>query len=98
MSSTNTLARSLHDAGLATWFGGSLMGDVALNGAASTARTPQDRNAIASTGWARWTPVNLAAIGAHLVGGAAIVAANRKRIGGQRGVAATTIVKTALTV
>ena len=33
MAQDNTLARSLHDLGLATWFGGSLMGAVGLNGA-----------------------------------------------------------------
>jgi hypothetical protein len=35
MAQDNTLARSLHDVGLAAWFGGSLMGAVGLNGAAS---------------------------------------------------------------
>ena len=33
MAADNTLSRSLHDLGLATWFGGSLMGAVGLNGA-----------------------------------------------------------------
>ena len=28
----DTLARSLHDLGLAAWFGGSLMGAIGLNG------------------------------------------------------------------
>jgi hypothetical protein len=31
----NTVARTLHDLGLAAWFGGSLMGATGLNGAAS---------------------------------------------------------------
>jgi hypothetical protein len=35
MSERNTLVRSLHDVGLAAWFGGSLMGAVGLNGAAA---------------------------------------------------------------
>src|SRR4051812_21266058 len=34
LSERNTLVRSLHDLGLAAWFGGSLMGAVGLNGAA----------------------------------------------------------------
>ncbi|MFF2206234.1 hypothetical protein [Streptomyces sp. NPDC058145] len=34
MSGRNTVIRSLHDLGLAAWFGGSLMGAVGLNGAA----------------------------------------------------------------
>jgi len=97
MANTNTVARSLHDLGLATWFGGSLMGDIGLNGAASEARDPKERNRIASSGWARWTPVNLGAIAAHLAGGALITVANRGRIAGQRGVATTSLAKTVLT-
>ena len=34
MAQDNTVARSLHDLGLAAWFGGSLMGAVGVNGAA----------------------------------------------------------------
>ena len=97
MANTNTIARSLHDIGLATWFGGSLMGDVGLNGAASTAADERERNSIASAGWARWTPINFGAIAAHLVGGVLITAANKGRLAGQRGVATTSIVKTAVT-
>ncbi len=97
MSERNTLVRSLHDLGLAAWFGGSLMGAVGLNGAAEreggNLRTAQ----IASDGWARWTPVNAAAIGAHLVGAVGILATNRKRVVGQRGVGASTVAKTVLT-
>ncbi|MGI9028959.1 MAG: hypothetical protein ACR2HP_03100 [Ilumatobacteraceae bacterium] len=97
MADTNTLARSLNDLGLATWFGGSLMGNVGLNGAASTATDPQERNSIASTGWSRWTPVNLGAIVAHLAGGAMLTVANKARVAGQEGVARTTLVRTAVT-
>ena len=97
MSERNTIVRSLHDLGLAAWFGGSLMGAVGLNGAAEheggNLRTAQ----IASNGWARWTPVNAAAIGAHLVGGAGVLLANRGRVAGQRGVGASTVAKTVLT-
>lgn len=97
MAETNSVARSLHDVGLAAWFGGSLMGAVGLNGAAAQAKDPTERNAIASAGWARWTPVNLAAIGAHLVGGALLVANNKARLGSQKGVATSSLVKTGLT-
>jgi hypothetical protein len=55
MAQDNTLARSLHDVGLATWFGGSLMGAVGLNGAAATVAQPTQRPRVANTGWARWT-------------------------------------------
>src|ERR687891_689424 len=38
MAQDNTLARSLHDLGLATWFGGSLMGAVGIKGRLATQR------------------------------------------------------------
>jgi hypothetical protein len=61
MSQRDTVLRSMHDAGLAAWFGGSLMGAVSLNGAAAQANSPTDRLRIASAGWDRWAPVNAAA-------------------------------------
>ena len=62
MSTRNTVIRSLHDLGAAAWFGGSLMGAIGVNGAASAVREPQDRARVASVGWAKWSPVNAAAI------------------------------------
>ena len=49
----HTLARTLHDVGLATWFGGSLMGAVGLNGAAASLRNPDERSSSATVGWSR---------------------------------------------
>jgi CBS domain-containing protein len=97
MAQDNTVARSLHDLGLATWFGGSLMGAVGLNGAAAVVDQPQQRLRVANAGWARWTPVNLAGIAAHVAGGSVLLMANKGRLAGQRGVATATIAKTALT-
>jgi CBS domain-containing protein len=97
MAQDNTLARSLHDLGLAAWFGGSLMGAVGLNGAAAVVDQAEQRLRVANAGWARWTPVNLAGIAAHLAGGAVLLAANKGRLASQRGVATATITKTALT-
>jgi len=68
MAADNTLSRSLHDVGLAAWFGGSLMGAVGLNGAAAQVEEPKQRLRVANSGWNRWTPVNLASIAAHLAG------------------------------
>jgi hypothetical protein len=93
----NTLARTLHDVGLAAWFGGSLMGAAGVNSAAAAVHEPTERLRVANTGWARWTPLNLAGIAAHLAGGTALTAANRGRIAGQQGVATTIMVKTTLT-
>jgi len=97
MSERNTLVRSLHDVGLAAWFGGTLAGAVGNNGAAADVPDRMQRLRVASAGWARWTPVNAIAIGAHLVGGAGLLLANRKRVAGQRGVGASTVAKLALT-
>jgi hypothetical protein len=96
-SSRNTLVRSLHDLGAAGWFGGSLMGAVGLNGAADSVRDSKDRARVAATGWAKWAPVNAAAIGAHLIGGAGILLANRDRAKHQEGVTSNTVVKIVLT-
>ena len=69
----NTVARTLHDLGLAAWFGGSLMGAAGLNGAAAVVEDLTQRLRVANSGRARWTPLNLAGIAAHL----AIVAPER---------------------
>jgi hypothetical protein len=97
MSERDTVLRSMHDAGLAAWFGGSLMGAVGLNGAAAQASSPAERLQIASAGWDRWAPVNAAAIGTHLAGAAGILVSESGRVAAQRGVAAMSVVKTALT-
>jgi hypothetical protein len=52
---------------------------------------------VANAGWARWTPVNLAGIAAHLVGGAVLVAGNKGRLATQRRVATATVFKAAVT-
>ncbi|MEU0005684.1 hypothetical protein ABZ079_15700 [Streptomyces sp. NPDC006314] len=98
MSGRNTLIRSLHDVGLAAWFGGSLMGAVGLNGAAKDEGATDTAGArIASSGWSKWAPVNAAAIGAHLFGGGGLLAVNAHRVAKQKGVAASTTAKTAVT-
>src|SRR5829696_10556663 len=97
MTADNTLSRSLHDLGLAAWFGGSLMGAVGLNGAAAEAEEPKQRLRVANAGWNRWTPVNLAGIAAHLVGGAVLLAGNKGRLATQRRVATATVFKAAVT-
>lgn len=97
MSERNTLVRSLHDLGLGAWFGGSLAGAVAVNGAAADVPDPTMRLRVANAGWARWTPVNAVAIGAHLIGGVGLLRANRGRVVGQTGVGASTVAKLVVT-
>jgi hypothetical protein len=98
MSNRDTVIRSLHDLGLAAWFGGTLMGAVGLNGATAEAKDPTERLRLSSDGWARWTPVQVAAIGAHAVGGAGLILSNRKRVATQPGAGSLTAVKLILTV
>ena len=96
-SNRNTTVRSLHDLGAAAWFGGSLMGAVALNGASGDVSNPVERTKIASSGWARWAPFSAAAIAAHLAGGGGLLLAHQDRVRSQSGVGANTIAKTVLT-
>lgn len=95
---SNTITRSLHDLGLATWFGGTLANAVALNPAAAETRRYSDAGAVTNAGWNKWTPVNAAAIGAHLVGSAAQLFGNKGRLVGQRGVGTMSVVKGGLTL
>ncbi|GHE09222.1 hypothetical protein [Klenkia taihuensis] len=94
----NTLSRSLHDVGLAAWFGGTLANAVALNPAAARAGGDQATGDVANTGWDRWTPVNAVAIGAHLIGSLGQLRAHADRVAGQQGVATMSTAKTLLTV
>ena len=96
-SNRNTVVRSLHDLGAAAWFGGSLMGAVAVNGASGDVSNPVERTKISSSGWARWAPFSAVAIGAHLVGGGALLLEHQDRVRNQSGVGANTVVKLVLT-
>ncbi|HSK97519.1 MAG TPA: CBS domain-containing protein [Euzebyales bacterium] len=83
MEKQNTIARSLHDLGLAAWFGGSLMGAIGVNGASQVVDDPTDRARVANTAWAKWTPVNAAAIGSHLIGSVPLTWSNKARLAAQ---------------
>jgi len=98
MGQPATFARTLSEIGLAAWFGGSLMGAIGVNGAAAEVDRPDQRARVANAGWSRWTPVNFAAIGAHLAGSVLLTTANKGRLAGQRNVMTTAAVKTAVTV
>ncbi|SDR95763.1 hypothetical protein [Microlunatus soli] len=97
MAERNTLVRSLHDLGLAAWFGGSLMGATGLNGAASDADDPTERLRLSTSGWARWLPWQIAAIGAHTIGGVGLLITSRTRLKRQSGALPLTITKLAVT-
>jgi hypothetical protein len=92
-----TLSRTLHDVGLSAWFGGTLANAVALNAAAAEAGSDKDTGRVANAGWDRWTPVNAAAIGAHLVGSVGQLLGDKERVARQQGVASMAALKTLLT-
>ena len=97
MPQRNTLVRSMHDAGLAAWFGGSLMGVVGLNGATAHAKSPTERLTLSSLGWARWAPVQLGAILVHGIGGVGLILGNKTRLVGQHESRTNTYIKTGVT-
>ncbi len=97
MSERNTLSRSAHDLGLGAWFGGSLMGVVGLNGATAQAKTSPETLRLSSLGWARWAPVNAAAIAVHAAGGLGLILGNQGRINRQQEARTNTFAKTAVT-
>jgi hypothetical protein len=88
----------MHDVGLAAWFGGTLANAVALNPAAAEADDQRSTGRVANVGWNRWTPVNAAAIGAHVAGSIGQLAGNKSRVAAQEGVGTMSLVKTGLTV
>jgi hypothetical protein len=93
----NTILHAMHDVGLAAWFGGTLANVISLNPAAGAAGDSKSTGAVANVGWDRWTPINAAAIGLHLIGSAGLLATNMPRLKAQRGVAAMSLAKAALT-
>ncbi|HZA03345.1 MAG TPA: hypothetical protein VE617_02190 [Propionibacteriaceae bacterium] len=97
MAFQNFPSRALHDVGLSAWFGGTLANAVSLNRAAGTTDRYSDAGKVVNTGWDLWAPVNAAAIGAHLVGAVGQLMGNKSRVASQQGVAAMSVVKTALT-
>ena len=95
MAADNTVSRSC-DLGLATWFGGSLMGR-----SGSTGRGPGRGQATPAGGHHRLEPLDpgqaLAGITAHVAGGLILLGANKGRVASQQSVGQATVAKTALT-
>jgi uncharacterized membrane protein len=100
MSDRNTVIRAANTLSLATWFGGSLMGAISLPRASRAAAGDEARRAEAvraeGHAWSAWQPVQTGAIVSQLVSGAALTYVNRGRVAGQRGVASTSVARTAL--
>ncbi|MFQ1003580.1 hypothetical protein [Modestobacter sp. SSW1-42] len=94
----HTVLRSMHDLGLAAWFGGNLMGAVGLNKAAAAAKDSTERTRLSSIGWASWWPVQGTAMAAHLIGSVGMLRADRGRVATESGATANTVVKSVITV
>ena len=97
MTTWSTTVRATHLLTNAAWFGGSLMGAVALNPASREGDDARERAAIADEGWGRWGPVQGAAVALHLLSGVAILADNRRRVVAHRPTTVAVVLKTALT-
>jgi hypothetical protein len=97
MSGRNTVVHSMHDLGLAAWFGGGLMGVVGLNGAASKAKDPTERLRLSSLGWGKWAPVQFAAIVVHGIGGVGLILGNKGRLATQGEARSNTAIKLVVT-
>ncbi len=97
MRTNNTMARTLHDIGLAGWFGSVLMGAVSVNRAVGVLDDPHQTGRVINAVWRRWMPINAALIVAHVIGGAGITADNTGRIIAQRGVLGSSVLKSTLT-
>lgn len=73
MTKPSATARALHDLGLATWFGGTLFGQVALNPTVSSISDKSERGRVLNEAWFRFNAVNAlamaAAVGAWRLGG-----------------------------
>lgn len=73
MTEPSTIVRTLHNLGLAAWFGGTLFGQVALNPTVSRISDKSERGRVLNESWARYNAVNalamISAVGAWKLGG-----------------------------
>ena len=67
MMKPSNAARIVHNLGLATWFGGSLFGQIALNPTVSRISDRRERGRVLTESWGRFNAVNFAAIAATLL-------------------------------
>jgi len=95
---TNTILRSLHDIGLASWFGGAVMGVTGLRGAAySGSDSVARKTSREADGWSAWSPVVAVSAAAHLIGGAGLIVTDWQRHKRRPEVMRATVIKGAVT-
>lgn len=59
--------RAIHDLGLAVWWGGTLMGTMAMNPAVEVLDDPEERSKMADEGWALFQPWGAAGLATAIV-------------------------------
>ena len=97
MNTDNTFVRAVHDVTQAAWFGGSLMGAVAIDSATRAVPDPTVRLEVADNAWKAWHRVRTPMLLAHLAAGAGMIYANKGRLTAQRGATTTTVMRTVVT-
>lgn len=63
----STLSRITHELGLATWLGGNVFGQVALNPTVQRISSKRERGRVVNESWGRFTAVNAAAMAATVL-------------------------------
>ena len=67
MTETSNIAKIAHNLGLATWFGGTLFGQVALNPTVGRISDKNERGRVLNEAWGRFNAVNTPALAATLL-------------------------------
>ena len=67
MTEPSNIARIAHNLGLATWFGGALFGQIALNPTVSRISDKNERGRVLNKAWGRFNAVNSVAVAATLL-------------------------------
>ncbi len=67
MTQDSNTPRILHNLGLATWFGGALFGQVALNPTVARISDKKERGRVLNEAWGRYNALNAAAVAAAVL-------------------------------
>ena len=62
-----SIIRAVHNIGLAVWWGGTVMGTLALNPAVEVLDDPEERGKMVDEGWARFQPYGAAGLATAVV-------------------------------
>jgi len=62
-----SITRAIHDVGNALWWGGTLMGTLAMNSAVEVLDDPEERGKMVDEGWARFQPYAAAGLTASVI-------------------------------